>query len=176
MSVNPEPLSVIECIAGILSVLFLIWVLKGTRSGSRVLWNDTDGVLGVIRPLTVEVSVAVLFDSIPQGIDLSHNARGVINTMSNRLEDAETERLEFVVCRPLNNSPTRVGFIVERVGLRISGTSRKIGVLTDLVREDALILESAMRSSYPHTPIIKAGLQDMILLKSGGIDTFVRDV
>jgi len=43
-------------------------------------------------------------------------------------------------------------------------------VLHDKLLDDVEVLESAMRSAYPHTPIERADLRDMALVNAGGFD------
>ena len=41
--------------------------------------------------------------------------------------------------------------------------------LAEKVFDDVTTLESAMRSSYPHTPVERAGLYEMQLVNTGGV-------
>jgi hypothetical protein len=53
---------------------------------------------------------------------------------------------------------------------KLVGVSSKKAIenLCDAVFEDSTILESAMRASYPHTPIDRARLEDLRAMMTGG--------
>ncbi len=145
-------------------VLFIMW-----RSPMTVLWDEATGTMAILRTWTVEVQAGCLLSSVPLGIDVSHSAKRVLRAMSERFKKESQCEVRFFVCRPLGNSSTMVGMQVVRRSLRLMNGVRMIKKLSDKVFEDVTTLESAMRSSYPHTPVDRAGLMQMQLVNSGGV-------
>ena len=145
-------------------VLFIIW-----RSPMTVLWDEATGTMVILRTWTVEVQAGCLLSSVPLGIDVSHSARRVLKAMSERFKKESQCEVRFFVCRPLGNSSTMVGMQVVRRSLRLIDGVRMAKKLSEKVFEDVTTLESAMRSSYPHTPVNRAGLTEMQLVNSGGV-------
>lgn len=145
-------------------VLFIIW-----RSPMTVMWDEATGTMVILRMWTVEVQAGCLLSSVPLGIDVSHSARRVLKAMSERFKKESQCEVRFFVCRPLGNSSTMVGMQVVRRSLRLMNGVRMAKSLSEKVFEDVTTLESAMRSSYPHTPVDRAGLTEMQLVNSGGV-------
>jgi hypothetical protein len=166
---NPLPDIILESAIGIgLTVtgfvLFLMW-----RRPIIVLWDEATGTMAILRTWTVEVQAGCLLSSVPLGIDVSHSARRVLRAMSERFNKESQCEVRFFVCRPLGNSSTMVGMQVVRRSLRLMNGVRVVKKLSEKVFEDVTTLESAMRSSYPHTPVDRAGLTTMQLVNSGGV-------
>lgn len=174
LTMNSELLWTIESIIGMMAIGILVGVYMKGRNSTETVWDESRGILGVFNSRTIDVCAARLFDSVPQGIDLRHNSAKVLGAMNVRLEDEPGCTLDFVVCRPLKQGPTRVGFVVKRNGIRIPDAHKKLEALSEVIVGDAQILESAMRAAYPHTPIRTAELQDLLLIQTGGVDTIAR--
>ena len=174
LTMNSELLWIIESIIGMTVIGILVGVYMKDRNDTETVWDESRGILGALYSKTIDVSSARLFDSVPQGIDLSHNSAKVLGAMNVRFEDEPGCTLDFVVCRPLKQGPTRVGFLVKRNGIRIPDSHKKLESLSEVIVSDAQILESAMRAAYPHTPIRTAELQDLLLIQTGGVDTIDR--
>ncbi|MFW9920311.1 MAG: hypothetical protein ACFFED_11975 [Candidatus Thorarchaeota archaeon] len=157
-------------IAGMASLLVAIYAYTRVDSGIKLYWDDSRHVLSIIRRWKVEVTALRLFQSVPLGIDLSHSANKVLSSMRSRYQGEPDGTLQWVVCRPLGSSKTRVGFMVSRQGTRLPTGIRRMELLSDMVLEDAFVLESAMRAAYPHTPIVDASVEDIELIRRGGIE------
>jgi hypothetical protein len=112
--------------------------------------------------------------SVPIGIDLKHAAARVLSAMSTRFEEEEGGELRFFVARPLGNSPTRVGMMVARRWSRIVHSKSRIRRFAEKVAEDAQVLEGAMRAAYPHTPVVRGGLKDALVVLNGGVEVNVE--
>ncbi len=173
MSIRGTGVIMLENVIGVGSLLVLLTVLLWKRREFTALWDAQGKLLSVVRPWTLEVSSARLFEKIPQGIDLSHNANRVLSAMGARYRDVTRGTVNFVVCRPLENGPTRVGFVVSRKRLRTIRTYQELESIAEQVTEDAQVLESALHSAYPHTPIKEADLESMILIQTGGVGGIV---
>jgi hypothetical protein len=157
-----------------LSIIGLaVYLHLKTAEDSQLLWDEANSTLGVIRGWTVEAISARLMGSVPIGIDLSHSARKVLQAVHTRFLEGPSAELSFFVCRPLGNSPTRVGMIVKRKTLRLWNGISRIELLKKQVMDDAAILESAMRAAYPHLPVTKAGRDEVMMVVTGGIDSVV---
>ena len=150
-----------------------IYLHLNAAESPQLLWDETSSTLGIIRHWTVEAISARLMGSVPIGIDLSHSARRVLQAVHNRYLDGPSAELGFFVCRPLGNSPTRVGMIVKRKTLRFWNGISRVDLLKMQVMDDAAILESAMRAAYPHLPVTKASRDDVMMAITGGIDPVV---
>ena len=173
MSIGGTVVTMLENIIGVGFIMVLLTIFLWKRREFTALWDDQRKLLSVVRPWTVEVSSARLFGKIPQGIDLSHNANRVLSAMGARYRDVTGGTVNFVVCRPLENGPTRVGFVVSRKRLRTVRTYQELESTAEQVTADAEVLESALHSAYPHTPIKEANLESMILMKTGGVGGIV---
>lgn len=158
-------------IAGMISLLAVIYSYLRIDAGIKLYWDDSRHALAIIRKWKVEVCSLRLFQSIPLGIDLSHSAGKVLSAMKARYQDEPDGSLEWVVCRPLGTSRTRVGFMVSRLGPRLPNGVKRMDILSDLVQEDAFVLESAMRAAYPHTPVVTASADDIELVRRGGVES-----
>lgn len=150
----------------VLTTISYILILR--RSVPHVFWNLEQGILLVYRSWSVEAHSARMLTSVPLGIDVSYSAKKVMQAMSERFKKSNDCELGFVVYRPLENSPTRVGFMTTRQKLIPFATRKKVQELCDNVFQDAAILESSMRASYPHTPVESGCLDDFRTIMSGG--------
>lgn len=175
MSLGGEIVTMLENIIGLGSLLVLLTMLLWKRNELVALWDEQRGLLSVVRPLTLEISSAMLFEKIPQGIDLSYNANRVLSALGARFRDEVGGKVNFVVCRPLENGPTRVGFVVSRKRVRTIRTYHEMEATAEQVTADAQVLESAMVAAYPHTPVSGADLDSLIMMKTGGVGTVVRN-
>lgn len=165
------PISELVWLAGLTITVAIMVILKGTNRKPLVLWNDPDGILMLVRPWRVEACAARLMTSVPLGIDLTRSAWRVLQSMHPAMSDGRSRSLRFFVCRPLGQGPSRVGIIVARSRFRIGNSGRRSAALSDSVLQDARILESAMKAAYPHMPIEKAGLPDIMMVVQGGVQS-----
>jgi hypothetical protein len=161
-------------IAGIATLLVFLYMYRTGPDDPKVLWDSNRGILGIIRSWNVEACSMRLIGSIPLGIDLSHSATKVLSAMNTRYHEESGGSLEFIVCRPLGNTGTRVGFMVSRRGIRLPDGLKRLGVLSERLLEDVLLLESAMRAAYPHTPIELATVEDVELIRRGGVEVLAE--
>ncbi len=149
------------------------YVLLFRKSTPQIFWDEEMGILLLFGVWNVEARAARLLRSVPIGIDVSYSAKKVMQAMSERLPKSGNCRLDFVVHRPVGNSSTRAGFIVARskfIGLL---SKKRVNDLCDSVFQDATVLESAMRSSYPHTPVERGELEDVRMIMTGGTSVVV---
>ena len=154
-------------------VVMCSYLLLFRKSTPHIFWDREMGVLLVFGLWYAEARAARLLRSVPIGIDVSYSAKRVMQAMSERLAKSGDSRLDFVVHRPVGNSSTRAGFIVTRskfIGLL---SRKRLNDLYDSVFQDATILESAMRSSYPHTPVERGELEDLRMIMTGGTSVVV---
>jgi len=151
-------------LASVVVALFVFW-----RRPLTVFWDETTGTMAILRTWTVEVQAGCLLSSVPLGIDVSHSARRVLKAMSERFKKESQCEVRFFVCRPLGDSSTLAGIQVVRRSLRLFSGVHMIQRLAEKVFDDVITLESAMRSSYPHTPVERAGLYEMQLVNTGGV-------
>jgi len=161
-------------VAGMTTLLLFIAVYKNTSEMPKVLCDTNRGILGVIRSWSVEANALRLIRSVPLGIDLSHSANKVLSAMSIRYQDEPGGFLEFVVHRPLGSSGTKIGFLVSRRGIRLPSGLRRLAILSDNLLEDAYVLESAMRAAYPHTPIDTAEVEELEIIRRGGVELLAK--
>jgi hypothetical protein len=143
-------------------------VLLLRKTDTLVFWNEEKGVLLVVRAWHVEAQSARLLRSVPLGIDLSYSGKKVLQAMSEQLAKERGSRLDFVVHRPVDDNLTCAGFVTSRSRFTGFSTRKRIEELCDAVFQDAAVLESAMQASYPHTPINRAGLEDLRMILTGG--------
>jgi hypothetical protein len=110
------------------------------RGQLRVLWDENNSIMVLVRTWTIEVCGGCLLTSVPLSLDLTHSARQVLRAMSAHDEEHRLGGLEvrFFMTRPLGQGPTRLGMMAVR--------------------------------AYPHTPIQRADLRDMALVNAGGFD------
>jgi hypothetical protein len=160
-------------IIGLILVVIVIAHYLTSATNPLLLWDESTATLAVIRGWTVEVSSARLMGSVPIGIDLSHSAVKVLRAVYSRYMDGPSSELNFFVCRPLGNSSTIVGMIVKRKALRLLDGVTRSESLRKQVMSDAAILESAMRAAYPHMPITKAGMNEVLMTVTGGFDSAI---
>ncbi len=166
--ISQDIVSTLE-VAGILAIVIVLAIYSGRLSGRpELLWNDALGVMTVLRPWRVEVSAARLITSVPIGIDLEHSAVQVLRAMYSRAL-GKNVAIKFFVFRPLGNGPTRIGMMVTHYALRLTNGVARASKLAKKVIEDASVLESAMRASYPHVPIVRAGVEEILSVYSGGV-------
>ncbi len=161
-------------IVGMATTLLFLAVYKNSAEIPKVLWQADRGILGVIRKWSVEASALRLIRSVPLGIDLSHSANKVLSAMSIRYQDEPGGFLEFVVHRPLGNSGTKIGFIVSRKGIRLPNGLNRLEILSEKLLEDAFVLEAAMRAAYPHTPIDSAEVEEIEIIRRGGVELLAK--
>jgi len=137
----------------------------------EVFWDKERNLVAILRPWTVEVCTARLLSSVPIGIDLSHSGRKVLQSMYTRFLNKAGGTVVFFITRPRDNRSTKIGFLVRRRGLRLWNGMQTIDRLVKQLVADAMILESSMRSAYPHLPVEHASFDDIIKTTSGGIET-----
>ncbi len=153
------------------SAILLAIVAVYLRSRKRIilLWNEERGQLAIIRPTSIQIVSMMLFGSVPIGIDLSRNAAGVLRAMYQVLRTGTHHgELRFVLYRPVDNGPSRLGFMVVRSMGNIASDIKAVSKLSDEVLEDSIVLRSSMNASYPHVPVIRADKSDMLSALSGG--------
>ncbi|MHA2140599.1 MAG: hypothetical protein ACXADF_02000 [Candidatus Thorarchaeota archaeon] len=154
---------------GIGSTLLLTVSWK-TRQVPYVMWDEQRGVLAILWTFSLEVLAGRLMTSVPIGLDLSHSASKVLRALHTRYSGKKKGEVRFFLCRPAGDGVTRAGMLVARRGLRfIDGIKRASAIADDLVT-DAMVLESSMRAAYPHMPIERSDLDDLLMLTSGGIE------
>ncbi|NHI88131.1 MAG: hypothetical protein EAX87_01340 [Candidatus Thorarchaeota archaeon] len=151
-------------LASLVIALFVLW-----KRPVVVFWDEATGTMAIRRNWTVEVQAGCLLASVPLGIDVSHAAKQVLRAMSEQFKKESQCEVRFFVCRPLDDNSTLVGMQVVRRSLRFWNGARIIRMLAEKVFDDVTTLESAMRSSYPHTPVERAGLYEMQLVNTGGV-------
>ncbi len=155
---------------GMATLIILLYVYRKSDVSIKVYWDSYRSSLAIIRRWHVEAYSLRLIQSVPLGIDLSHSASKVLTAMKTRYLEQAGGVVEFVICRPLGSTRTRVGFMVSRKGPRLPNDVRRMEILADKVSEDAYVLESAMRAAYPHTPVTIAGADDIELIRRGGAE------
>lgn len=157
-------------VAGLISIIAVIWILANSNPAPVIIWDQSAGILALLRKWSIEISSARLMKSVPIGIDLSHSAKKVLQSVYARYSRGSEIEVVFFVARPLGNSLTKVGFLVRRSGLRFWKGTRGLNSLRKQVIMDAALLESAMRAAYPHLSVTRAGLDDMMVAVTGGIE------
>jgi len=164
-----------EALVVVLTVLLALvtGLLWSGESEPLVLWDGDLGVLALIRRWSVEVQSGRLLTSVPLGIDLSRSAVRVLRAVHPRLIDGPDASLRFFVIRPLSESSTIVGFVVVRRALRLFNGVGRVTSLYEEVASDAAVLESALHGAYPHTPVRRAELPDLLSVASGGVHQVV---
>lgn len=162
-------------IVGSSVALYIIALLVHYSSTSRpqVIWDESRGIVAIIRSWSVEVNSARILSSVPIGIDLSHSGRKVLQSMYSRFSNEAGGTLVFFITRPIGNQSTRVGILVRRRGLRHWNGMRTVDSLAEKLATDTMILERSMRAAYPHLPVTEACFQDIIRTTSGGLETYV---
>lgn len=159
--------------AGLLIYVAVLFLDYRSSYNPNVVWDEQRGFVAIIRPWRVELCAARLLGSVPLGIDLSHSAGKVLQAMHTRFENEGGGTLVFFITRPIGNELTKVGMLVRRSGIRLPKTRSKLEHLSKLMMADIMILESAMRASYPHLPVVRAEKQDILVVNTGGLETNV---
>ncbi len=155
-----------------LSLGFVIFLALYTRSlGGRpeIIWNDQLGVIALLRPWTVEVSAGRLITSVPLGIDLEHSAVKVLRSLYQSTINSKNTSVKFFVVRPFSEGATRVGMMVTARAVRLHNGVARASNLAKSVNELAAVMEGSLRAAYPHAPIMRAGLDDLLGVYSGGV-------
>jgi hypothetical protein len=170
----PEDFSGIA-LTGVGFVAYLAaFVISLTRKQEpHVLWDAERQIMAIIRTWNIEAVSASVLSSVPVGIDLSHSAKKVLQSMYARYSNEPGGVLVFFITRPIDNRSTRVGFMARRKTLRIGSGKKQLDNLSQAVTTDGMILERAMRAAYPHLPIKRAGFDDILAVQAGGIQTHV---
>jgi hypothetical protein len=166
---DPNGIFILETLVGIglaslVIALFVFW-----KRPIAVFWDEATSILAIRRNWTVEVQAGCLLTSVPLGIDVSHAAKQVLRAVSEQFGKESQCEVRFFVCRPLDDNSTLAGMQVVRRSLRFWNGTYRIKRLAEKVFDDVTTLESAMRSSYPHTPVERAGLYEMQLVNTGGV-------
>jgi hypothetical protein len=163
---NPSLELLFESVVGFAIAILLLALYTKRHNPQRVLWHEDDGTLAVIRPWTIEVCAALLLTTVPIGIDLSHSAKRVLESMHIRLGDTTIpSEFRFFVTRPLTHSPTLAGFMIIRKLPRLPKVLERLRIA---IEDDMEILEGIMRSAYHHVTVRKASCDDIIKIASGG--------
>lgn len=159
----------IESLVGLSILVISVVAYEVQRQHVEVLWNESQGLMVLVRPFTIEVCSARLLTSVPVGLNLKHAARSVLRAMSVRYDEKNGGEVKFFLDRPIDSGATRVGMCVSRSAFKGPSSSWTTKRLADQVVEDVLILEGSMRAAYPHTPIEAASMQDTALIYDGGL-------
>ncbi|MFW9888747.1 MAG: hypothetical protein ACFFER_11215 [Candidatus Thorarchaeota archaeon] len=154
-----------------LGLLALSW---RTNEPPFIVWDDQRGVLAILRSFTLEVVAGRLMTSVPIGLDLSHSASKVLRALHTRYDEKRNGDVRFFLCRPVGDGITRAGMLVARRGIRFLDGIKKASSIADEIATDAAVLESSMRAAYPHMPIDPAGLDDLLMVTSGGVEPYAQ--
>ena len=166
---DPKGRFALETFAGIGLAFLVVGFFVFWKRPVAVFWDESTGTMAIRRNWTVEVQAGCLLTSVPLGIDVSHAAKQVLRAMSEQFKKQSQCEVRFFVCRPLDDNSTLAGMQVVRRSLRFWDGAGMIRRLAEKVFDDVTTLESAMRSSYPHTPVERAGLYEMQLVNTGGV-------
>jgi hypothetical protein len=158
---------------GFLAYLAALAISLTRKQDPSVLWHAERRIMAIIRTWNIEVISASVLSSVPVGIDLSHSARKVLQSMYARYSNEPGGVLVFFITRPIDNRSTCVGFMTRRKILRVGSSKKRLENLAQAVTTDGMILERAMRAAYPHLPIKRAGFDDILAVQTGGIQTHV---
>ncbi|MBE0525916.1 MAG: hypothetical protein IH631_03175, partial [Candidatus Thorarchaeota archaeon] len=158
-------------ITGVATGVFgLSLVLLLTNSSQpEVYWDKDRNLVTILRSWTVEVCSARILSSVPIGIDLSHSGEKVLQAMHTRFKNKTGGTLVFFIIRPKGNESTKIGFLVRRRGLRLWNGISSVDRLVKQLVADSMILESSMRSAYPHLPVEIASFEEVLKTTAGGI-------
>ncbi len=159
-------------IVGLTLMVFALTAYLVPQRKTRVLWDEKNSIMILVRTWTIEVCAACLIASVPISLNLTHSATQVLRAMGIHDEEERLSGLEvrFFMTRPLGQGPTRLGMMAVRSTTRLTGGLSRVKAMHNRLLDDIEILESAMRSAYPHTPIQRADLRDMALVNAGGFD------
>jgi hypothetical protein len=139
-----------------------------------VMWDEDRGVLAILWSFSLEVLAGRLMTSVPIGVDLSHSASKVLRALHTQFDGKKKGEVRFFLCRPAGDGVTRAGMLVARRSMRfLDGVKKASAIAADLIT-DAMVLESSMRAAYPHMPIERAGLDDLLMVTSGGIEPYAQ--
>jgi len=166
-------LGILLSLTSVVATLLLALSWK-TNQIPFVLWDEQRGVLAILWSFSLEVLAGRLMTSIPIGLDLSHSATKVLRALHTRFEGKKKGEVRFFLCRPAGNGVTRAGILVARRSLRILDGVKKAAAISEDLVTDAMVLESSMRAAYPHMPIERAGLEDLLLVTSGGVEPYAQ--
>ncbi len=159
----------VEVVLGFVALLLVMSIFSKHQRVSMNLWNSQLGIITTLSKWTVEVTAIRQLGSVPIGIDLTHSAERVLEAMSLHYESNDGSFVRFFVSRPLRAGQTQVGFSVHRRGLRLLNGISKATKLSEKLLYDVEVLESAMRSAYPHVAVLPATLPQARSITSGGV-------
>ncbi|MFW9846181.1 MAG: hypothetical protein ACFFD6_05510 [Candidatus Thorarchaeota archaeon] len=157
---------------GIVCTLIVFSIHKRTSSTPSVLWDERRSILAILWPWSLEVVAGCLMTSVPMGIDLSHSATRVLRAMHSHYNGKDGGEVRYIICRPLGEGPTRAGLLAARRTIRFLNGVRQASKIADHLATDVMVLESAMRAAYPHLPVERAGLDDIMMVTSGGVKSY----
>jgi hypothetical protein len=170
--------SMVDNIMGMVALGILVWVAMSRGGPQMAAWDSDRGVMALFHPWSVEVIGACVITSVPLGLDLTHSGRRALQMLDVYLEEEEDDipravetlrvQIRFFVTRPLGRGPTKVGMMVSRKTPRIPG-ARRVERVADQVMEGVQVIEGALRSAYPHTPVSRASPDDLLIVMNGGI-------
>ncbi|MFX0054588.1 MAG: hypothetical protein ACFFAX_12400 [Promethearchaeota archaeon] len=166
-------LEVLLSLVTIISVGFVVLSWRNYQP-PLIVWDDQRGVLAILWPFTLEVIAGRLMTSVPIGLDLSHSASKVLRALHARYDGKKNGEVRFFICRPAGDGITRAGMLVARRGIRFLDGIKKASSIADEIVADATVLESSMRAAYPHMPIDLAGLDDLLMVTSGGVEPYAQ--
>ncbi|MHA2072213.1 MAG: hypothetical protein ACW985_10570 [Candidatus Thorarchaeota archaeon] len=166
-------LGVLLSLTTIVSTVLLALSWK-TNQLPFVMWNEQNGVLVILRSFSLEVLAGRLMTSVPIGLDLSHSASKVLRALHIRFDGKKKGEVRFFLCRPAGDGVTRAGILVARKGMRLLDGVKRAAAISEDLATDAMILESSLRAAYPHMPIERAGLEDLLLVTSGGVEPYAQ--
>lgn len=161
-------------LVGLAALGLLIAIYIHGRSMHEIVYNQELQLVAVVRRLSIDMFSLVKIQSVPIGIDLSDNAKGVLRAMWTRYQEEHGGELRFVMCRPLSDEQTKLGFLVVRSISRMGG-ARSFQALTEKVSEDLSVLKAAMNASYPHVPVVQGDAREVLLALSGGIGSLENE-
>jgi hypothetical protein len=159
--------------SGFVAYLAALAITLTRKQDPQILWDADRGIMAIVRTWDIEVVSASVLSSVPVGIDLSHSAKKVLQSLYARYSTEPGGLLVFFITRPIDNRSTCVGFMVKRKILRVGSSKKRLDNLSQAVTTDGMILERAMRAAYPHLPIKSAGFDDILAVQTGGIQTHV---
>ncbi|MHA1770722.1 MAG: hypothetical protein ACTSYL_08780 [Candidatus Thorarchaeota archaeon] len=167
--ISQDIISTVAVTAAVSIVIILALSSRTLAGQPEILWNEPMGVMVILRPWIVEVSAARLITSVPLGIDLEHSAVKTLRALHRITREAQNASVKFFVLRPHGDGTTRIGMMVTRRGIRFHNGVAKANVLAKSVSEYAAVLEGALRAAYPHVPVVRAGLAELLGVYSGGV-------
>lgn len=150
-------------------LITLVWSIASLPE-PNIYWDERRGISAIFRFWSVEVNSARLLASVPIGIDLSHSAKKVLQSMYTRFMNESGGELVFFITRPLGNQSTKLGFLVRRRAIRLWNGFKNVENLSKKLVTDTTILERAMRAAYPHLPVEVASFQDIVKTITGGLE------